>query len=109
MSLTPELFVLRRTELRRALGRLPPFDLVALLTVSLLADPTTGSLTASWDAFAGEVGLTPALLQPVIERLHRLGFLVGRVDAPDGFHVHVDGLLQIPPSVPLNLPLETRL
>lgn len=95
-----------REALGRAVERLAPFDLHVLLRLAGLADAVTGTLTAPWDGLVEVVGLPRAVLQSVVERLHRGGFLPGRVDAPDGLHVHLGDLLQLPPRLPSNLPLE---
>lgn len=109
MSSLPDVMTLRRAELRRAVGRLPSFDLVVLLTIALLADPVTGNFTATWDGLAEHVGVPRSHLPPVLQRLADRGLVVGRVDAPEGLHVHLDGLLVLPPALPPNLPLDQTL
>lgn len=90
----------------RAVRRLPPFDLQTLLGLALLADPTRHELSGPWDAIAENLGVPPLLLPPVLARLQSQGYVRGRVDAPEGVHLHLDHLLCPAASIPLNLPLE---
>lgn len=95
-----------RELLRRAVRRLPPFDLHILLGLALLTDFARRELTGPWDAIAEALGVPPTFLSTVLLRLQRQGYVRGRVDTPDGIHLHFDHLLGSAPEVPSNLPLE---
>lgn len=95
-----------REPFERAVRRLPPFDLQALLGLALLADPAGRGLTGAWDAVAGALGTSPLLLREILSRLHAQGYVQGRVDAPEGLHLHLGRLLGgdvggLPPNLPL--------
>lgn len=92
--------------LARARQRLPPFDFHVLVGLALSADAVRHELTGPWDAVGQYLGLAPVLLRPVLERLAARGFIAGRLDQPDGVHVHLPALLASPPGIPRNLPLE---
>lgn len=96
----------QREALTRAVRRLPPFDAYVLVCLALAADPGRRELTGPWDALGDLLGLEPVLLPPILARLCERGGLRGRVDAPDGVHLHFDGVLAPAPAVPPNLPLE---
>lgn len=95
-----------REELLRAARRLSPADLQVLVRLALLAEPVRGSLTSSWEGLTRELDLPRPALDATLERLRGRGYLQGRVDAPDGLHVHLDDLLAVPPLLPENLPFD---
>lgn len=95
-----------RELLARARERLSPFDVHVLLGLALSVDPFRHELTGPWDALGQMLGLAPVIVRPVLERLKSRGFLTGRLDAPDGVHLHLPHVLAAPTGVPENLPLE---
>lgn len=95
-----------RTALTKVVRQLPPFDVFVLVGLALAADPVHLQLSTSWDQLGERLGLTPALLHAVLERLCGRGFVKGQVDRTEGIHIHLDALLVGQASVPSNLPFE---
>lgn len=95
-----------RDALARAHKRLSPFDLHVLVGAALAVDPARFELTGPWAALGQLLGLAPVILRPVLERLAARGFLSGRLDQPDGVHLHLGGILAPPSGLPRNLPLD---
>jgi len=73
-SLQPVL-ALRRTALARAVHDLPPVDARALLHLALHACPTTGHVWTTYVRLADELALSAPLVEHVLERLVRAGFV----------------------------------
>lgn len=95
-----------RDVLTKVVRQMPPFDVFVLVGLALAADPVHLQLSISWDQLGDRLGLTPALLHAVLERLCGRGFVKGRIDRSEGVHIHLDTLLVGPGKVPPNLPFE---
>jgi DNA-binding MarR family transcriptional regulator len=73
-ALQPTL-VFRRTSLARAVHDLPPIDAKALLHLALHACPTTGRVWTTPVRLADELGLSATLVEHLLDRLGRAGFV----------------------------------
>lgn len=65
----------RRTSLARAIDDLPPIDAKALLHLALHACPSTGRVWTTLVRLSDKLGLSTPLVEHVLERLVRAGFV----------------------------------